>query len=194
MATVTPHARAEERLRELGVRLSEQTDFVACCERLRQGAATSFDEVWGSSCALLVAALARHFPRIVLVTPDVKLQDDLYDDLGTFYSGSVARLPTCSTGIGQTVVVDQEYGDRLRLLKQLSSGEQPGIVVAAVQGVLQTVPSRAAVSSHSRQLKVGDRIDVTEFPQWLKAHGFHQTTAVELAGEFSLRGGIVDLF
>lgn len=194
MATVTPHAKAEERLRELGVRLANQADFVACCERLRQGAATSFDEVWGSSCALLVAGLARHFPRIVLVTADLKLQDDLFDDLGTFFSTGVARLPTCSTGIGQTVVVDQEYGERLRLLKQLSSGEQPGVLVAAVQGVLQPVPSRQAIAAHSRQLRVGERIETQEFAEWLRSHGFHQTTAVELAGEFSLRGGIIDLF
>jgi transcription-repair coupling factor (superfamily II helicase) len=194
MTTVTPHARSEQRLRELGERISQRADFVSCCERLRSGAATSFDEVWGSACALLVGALHRHFPRIVLVTSDQKAQDDLYDDLSTFISGTLARLPTCSTGIGQTVVVDQEYGDRLRLLKQILSGDQPNVIVTAVQGILQPVPSRSAVGSHSRIFRVGDRIDVKEFPAWLKSHGFHQTTAVELAGEFSIRGGIVDLF
>ena len=81
MTSVTPHARSEQRLRELGERISQRADFVSCCERLRSGAATSFDEVWGSACALLVGALHRHFPRIVLVTSDQKAQDDLYDDL-----------------------------------------------------------------------------------------------------------------
>ena len=41
---------------------------------------------------------------------------------------------------------------------------------------------------------MGQRLDGQELLQWLADHRFHSTTAVELPGEFSHRGGIVDLF
>jgi transcription-repair coupling factor (superfamily II helicase) len=43
-------------------------------------------------------------------------------------------------------------------------------------------------------LKVGDSVDVPKLLAWLVEHGFHSTTAVELPGEFSARGGLLDLF
>lgn len=194
MTLVSPHARAEERLRELADEIASQQDFVAAVAGLKADRLAGFDEVWGSGCALLAAALAKHFPRLFLITGDLKAQDDLIDDLPTFFGGQVGRYPTCSTGVGQTVVVDQEYGDRLRLLKQLVRGDQPPLMVASIQGLLQPLPSPSAVASHSRHIRVGDQLDLAGWAEWLRGHGFHQTSAVELAGEFSLRGGILDLF
>ena len=194
MSTVTPHAAAEARLRELVESVYSLTDFSDCCAAIRSGQPASFDEVWGSSCALLTAALAKHFSRLIVITQDIKTQDDLFDDLATFWSESIQRLPTCSTGIGAGVVVDQEYGDRLRMLKQLVTGNQPSIIVASVQSILQPVPSRESVAVHSQTISIGDRLDGAIFAEWLRSHGFHQTTAIELAGEFSLRGGILDVF
>ena len=37
-------------------------------------------------------------------------------------------------------------------------------------------------------------MNVDEFVAWLLEHQFHRTTAVELPGEFSMRGGIIDVF
>ncbi len=45
-----------------------------------------------------------------------------------------------------------------------------------------------------RILRTGERVDVEELRTWLVGHGFHATTAVELPGEFSSRGGIIDIF
>ena len=38
------------------------------------------------------------------------------------------------------------------------------------------------------------QLDEQEFTRWLVERGGHATTAVELPGEFSLRGGILDIF
>src|SRR5204862_6225728 len=51
-----------------------------------------------------------------------------------------------------------------------------------------------AIASATRVLHKAERIDVQELLRWLVERGFHATSAVELPGEFSHRGGIIDIF
>ena len=60
---------------------------------------------------------------------------------------------------------------------------------------MQPVPAAAATGQHRRaDWLAGETLDVDEFLAWLVAHGFHNTPAVELPGEFSPRGGLLDIF
>lgn len=194
MAQVTPHARSGQQLRELAHEIANATDFVQTVELLLAGAGATFDEVWGSGCALLAAAIASKGHPLLIVTSNLKAQDDLFDDLETFTGVTTRKFPACSTGLGENQPLDDEYGDRLRLLKELGSGIQPRILVASVQSVLQPVPAKEALQAHSRIVRVGQQIELDSFTDWLTQHGFQRTSAVELAGEFAVRGGIIDVF
>ncbi len=77
-----------------------------------------------------------------------------------------------------------EKGDRPR----------PAILVTSIQSLLQPVPGREALAAATREIRVGGQVDEQELAQWLAERGGHATTAVELPGEFSLRGGILDIF
>jgi transcription-repair coupling factor (superfamily II helicase) len=68
------------------------------------------------------------------------------------------------------------------------------IVVTSIQALLQPSPRKEAIAAATRQLRKGERIDVEELLRWLVERGFHATSAVELPGEFSHRGGIIDIF
>jgi transcription-repair coupling factor (superfamily II helicase) len=68
------------------------------------------------------------------------------------------------------------------------------ILVTSIQALLQPSPPKGAIASATRQLRKGERIEVEPFLKWLVEKGFHHTTAVELPGEFSHRGGIIDIF
>jgi transcription-repair coupling factor (superfamily II helicase) len=59
---------------------------------------------------------------------------------------------------------------------------------------LQPVPGRDALAAATREIRVGGQIDEQELTRWLVDRGGHATSAVELPGEFSLRGGILDIF
>ena len=50
------------------------------------------------------------------------------------------------------------------------------------------------MAAATREIRVGGRVDEQELTRWLTERGAHATTAVELPGEFSLRGGILDIF
>ena len=89
---------------------------------------------------------------------------------------------------------DEALGDRVRVLKSLLGPSPPKVVVTNIHALVQPVPSRESLSQQTRMLQTGERISVEELSAWLVGAGFQNTTAVDLPGEFSLRGGIIDIF
>ena len=183
-----------DHLLALPKKFSERPEFIDCVDSLRKGQPATFDSVWGSSCALIAAALAGSLDQIVVVTTDNRAQDFLIDDLSSFFAGRVDRFPSHLPGNVTATNVDPEYGERLRLIKSIGNREAGSIIVATIPALLQPTPSRDSIFGHSKKIRVGDRLDVEEFAAWLLEHKFHRTTAVELPGEFSMRGGIIDVF
>src|SRR5207248_4063526 len=66
--------------------------------------------------------------------------------------------------------------------------------LTTVQALLQPVPDRDRLNQGRRVLRAGEQVDPEGLAAWLVAHGYRRTDAVELAGEFSRRGGILDVF
>lgn len=194
--------RVENRLRELPELLATQPQFLDCVDALSNQQPVSFDSVWGSSCALLTATITRCFKNVLVVVPDARFQDRLIDDLPSFRDGAVDRLvASLSAGMSSTgttgsssMVVDFEFGDRLRLIKSLAAGDTNPLIVASVPSLLQPLPSPEAIKGQSRRVNVGQQMDVDGFTHWLQEQGFHETGAVALPNEFSSRGGILDVY
>ncbi len=194
MAGVTPHSRAAESLRELPNQIVNNSEFDKCVKSLLAGKGASFDSVWGSACALLTAALTQRFDNLLVVCPDNRSLDNHLDDLETFLAEPALRFPAYDTNDASAVNVDHNYGERIRVIKDCLGDNGPQIIVASVQSLLQSVPSKTSIAQHTRIVKRGDLLNLEDFHNWLLEHGFHQTSAVELPGEYSVRGGIIDIF
>ncbi len=194
MVGSTPQARVADQLHELHNRIRQDDGFVECLTALSAGECVSFDSVWGSSCALLAATLAAHFQNIVVVLPEEKGVDNLIDDIGTFSAKTVDKFPHFMMSFDSRPTVDYEFGDRLRVIKRFMREQGPNVLVATCASLLQPIPDRATIDQHSRVFELGQTIHLDELKGWLLEHGFQNTTGVEMPGEFSMRGGIVDLF
>ncbi len=206
MANVLSPTKAPRKLAELPRCLISQEGFVDAVTALQSGRPASFDGVWGSSCALLAAALSTQAPTALLVvSPRLNHFDDLSDDLELFLRSDAQKFPAWETDPGEHKLGDDVFGDRLRLLKQLSTSAadlgptSPGVpttqvFTTSIQALLQAVPAKKTVARNTRVLAAGSTVDVDELLDWLVRHKFHHTSAVELPGEFSARGGIVDIF
>ena len=194
MSKVASPSDAAEAISKLAFEFAKDPRLVACVEALKQKKPATFDSVWGSSCALLVQSLAAHIDQIVVVVGNAKTQDRLLDDLPTFGEARAERFPSCMIRADNSNVVDLDYGERLRLVKSLHAGDSNPIIVATVSSLMQPVPSTKSLGGNTRQLKVGDQLDIEAFQSWLLEHGFHNTSAVDLPGEFSNRGGILDVY
>jgi transcription-repair coupling factor (superfamily II helicase) len=196
-------------LREWARGLENQTGFVDVLAELRAGRTAAFDGVVGSSCALLAVALLKHAPGpLVVVCHSEDMADTLAEDTRLFAPGAAQRFPAWESDVAERSAHDELFGDRLRALKRLRQWcrEPPEPVAAdrdpeldrlwvtSILSLMQTVPDQAVIDQGTRSLRVGTRVDWEDLRRWLVTHGFQNTTGVELPGEFSARGGIVDLF
>jgi transcription-repair coupling factor (superfamily II helicase) len=195
MSTTSPVAVTPERLFELAERLEQDRGFAEAVASLRAGHAATIGGAWGSGCALAVASLVRHAPGpLIVVLPRVDAIDDFIDDLRLFTPIEAERFPAWESLPNEQAVHDEVFGDRLRLLKSIRAGRAPKLLVTSIQSLLQPVPDAEALAQQTRTLRRGEEVDPQELARWLVGNGFQNTPAVELPGEFSVRGGIVDLF
>ena len=195
MATVSTVGVASGRLLALAGRLTRYTGFAEIVASLRAGHAATVDGAWGSACALVAAALAENAPGpLVLVCPHIDDVDELVDDLRLFTSAAAEVFPAQESFSDEPGAHDDVLGDRLRLLKLLAGAEAPKLVVASIQSLMQPVPSQESLRAQTRILRSGDEVEPAVLSRWLVENGFHATPAVELPGECSVRGGIVDIF
>ncbi|HEX6960513.1 MAG TPA: transcription-repair coupling factor [Lacipirellula sp.] len=205
MATETLPANVADAtgaLRGLPAQLESHSGFSDVLVSLAAGHSGTLGGVWGSSRALVAAALARRCPAtLVVVLPHANEVDPLCDDLKLFTDADGERLPAWETGVGERLVYDETFGQRQRLIKRfakdsrgLTARRSPAIVVTSIQSLLQPLPSREELAAATQQIAVGQRLDLDAFTRWLAERGCHGTTAVEQPGEFSLRGGILDIF
>jgi transcription-repair coupling factor (superfamily II helicase) len=85
--------------------------------------------------------------------------------------------------------------ERLATLHALQrKAGKPQLLVTTVNAATQRTLSPFRVRQLVARLAPGERIDMAKLSALLSANGYHRTDTVQDAGEFAVRGGIVDLF
>jgi transcription-repair coupling factor (superfamily II helicase) len=86
-------------------------------------------------------------------------------------------------------------GHRIATLARLMQpAKKPRLVIATVNAAVQRVPPSAMMGSAAFAVKVGGRVDVEAMQRFFAQSGYSRAETVREAGEFAVRGGIVDLF
>ncbi len=85
---------------------------------------------------------------------------------------------------------------RLEGLRALEAGatRQPRITLTTVNAVLQRVPARESLRKAQWRLRPGQILDNNRLMTFLAGNGFERTDLVREAGEYAVRGGIIDIF
>ncbi len=85
---------------------------------------------------------------------------------------------------------------RISALTRLAAGKRkaPTLVLTTVNAVLQRTVTPEFIKGSIKTLAPGQRIDMKRLSERLVASGYIQTGTVMEAGEFAVRGGILDLF
>ena len=82
----------------------------------------------------------------------------------------------------------------LARLARVKGRERPAILLATVNAILQRVPPRATLSRQSLSAAPGNLLAMSGVTEWLELNGFSRTATVREAGDYAIRGGIIDLF
>ncbi len=70
----------------------------------------------------------------------------------------------------------------------------PVIIVTSLAAIRQPVPTYDNIVDATIVLEINKSYDRSELLNWLIQHSFHSISAVELPGEYSVRGGILDIY
>jgi transcription-repair coupling factor (superfamily II helicase) len=85
--------------------------------------------------------------------------------------------------------------ERIAALSRLQAEpKRKRIVLTTVNAALQRVAPRAALQGAGMRLAVGDGVAPEDIAAFLDADGYRRTGTVMDAGEYALRGGIIDVF
>lgn len=199
--TLEPKARQSVRLRtlaDLPPLVDARLGIVAHVRKWKSDHVIAFDGVFGGVRSLLATVLARHASNILVIVPQAVEADIVSGDCIAFGCEGSISLPLSSADGTPDSIRDADYAERLQVLQRLrtrgSDDPSPLIVTAYVGAAMQAVPTPDAVANATRRIAVGDRLDDVAMRRWLAEAGFHATTAVQLPGEFSQRGGILDVY
>ncbi len=84
--------------------------------------------------------------------------------------------------------------ERMKFLAQISSVSQNAVVVMPAQNLMQKLPNKDFIIGRSLNLKIGDVFDLHRWRNLFEKNGYTHVNEVREAGEFVVRGGVLDLF
>jgi transcription-repair coupling factor (superfamily II helicase) len=148
----------------------------------------------GSSGAVLAAWIARTLPQrlLTIVAPTPAEAERWLSDIAALTDIKVALYPQRES-LGEEEPHYEIAGERVETLEALLSGGLRLLVTTARATAERTrVPS--ALAQMRLTLRSGERRPLTEVARSLEAMGYRRVPTVTEVAEFSVRGGIIDIY
>ncbi len=166
--------------------------------RLRQGRGLySLHETIPAARPALLAALYRALGgQIFVAVPTADAAERAFTDLLYFLEEDEARSVSLLRSRDEAVGVlesPSEHSARMALLADLADGK-PGIILAPLGALRQYVMPRELYTSSRFTLRTGDEAGWDRILREFYRLGYHRADVVSAAGEYAVRGGIVDVF
>ncbi|WP_154222065.1 transcription-repair coupling factor [Marinicella rhabdoformis] len=84
--------------------------------------------------------------------------------------------------------------ERMQFLHQLSTMKQKAVLVMPVQNLMQRLPNKDFINGRSLSIKLNDQFDLHRWRGLFEKNGYVHVNEVREAGEFVVRGGVLDLY
>ncbi len=150
----------------------------------------------GSSRSVLIAGIFHEAKRSIVVSAHNLLQaQKLYDDLSNLVDEDELFIYPANELIAAEISIasPELRAQRIETLNAMASGKK-GIFIVPVAGMRKLLPPPSEWKKYQFQLEVGKDIDLDEILLQLVTMGYSRSDMVSGPGEFSLRGGILDVY
>ncbi|MEK7402165.1 MAG: transcription-repair coupling factor [Gemmatimonadota bacterium] len=149
----------------------------------------------GSSDAGSVAALARRAPErfIVVVTDTLPDAERWLADLRALMEADVVALYPPREGFGEVEPHMEVAGERVETLERTMRGEVR-VLVTTTRALLERTRMPSALRDLRVELRRGDQRRLADLIEHLERIGLERVTMVEDVAQFSVRGGILDVY
>jgi transcription-repair coupling factor (superfamily II helicase) len=174
-------------------------DYLALPKNKRQ-AGVEIVGPWASGKALVAAQLAQALDMSLLYITAGRMESEhVFDDLSTFTDPDRCFmlpawevLPTDAMEPADDIVAERMNG--LNALNQALSDSQSVYLSISVRSFLQRVANQKQLQRDTVDLRVGEEHDLEGLALRFTELGYTRELMVEQRGDFSIRGGILDVF
>jgi transcription-repair coupling factor (superfamily II helicase) len=150
----------------------------------------------GSARTVFLASIFENTNRTQLIVTHNLLQaQKIYDDMVQLIGETnVFLYPTNELIAAEMSIASPELkAQRIETLNQLAFGKK-GVYIVPAAGLRKIVPPKELWKKYQVALEVGGEIDLEQLLKQLVAMGYVRTEMVASPGEFSVRGGILDIY
>ncbi len=144
--------------------------------------------------AAVISALAAHTgKKIFVITPDEAAMNELYADLSAMGKRTFTfpLRDMCFTDmLGRSAEYEHK---RLNTLSAITDGDFDVVIASSAAAAQYTMP-KSVLKSNSFVLKTGNETAISSLTEKLIDAGYSKQLQVEGTGQFSVRGGIVDIY
>ncbi|WP_028390515.1 transcription-repair coupling factor [Bacillus cihuensis] len=150
----------------------------------------------GSSRSMLIAALYEETERPLLVVTHNLLQaQKLQEDLVNFISEEELFIyPSNELIAAELSVASPELrAQRIEALNYWSYAKK-GVVIVPIPGLRKMLPSKELWQKYQLHFSLGTDVDLDSLLHTFITMGYSRSEMVSSPGEFSLRGGIIDIY
>ncbi|WP_244503424.1 transcription-repair coupling factor [Flavobacterium caeni] len=161
------------------------------------GAKLHVDGLIGSSLSFVVQALFKKSEHPFLLVLDDKEEaayhlNDLEQMVGEqdvlFYPGSYRRPYQIEETDNANVLL------RAEVLNRINSRRKPAVIVTYPEAIFEKVVTRKDLEKNTLKIAVGDQMSIDFINEVLFEYEFKRVDFISEPGEFSVRGGIIDVF
>lgn len=129
----------------------------------------------------------------LVVAHDEARAKEIYDDCLTF-SGNVFLYPAKDLLFYSADIRGNEVSQaRIRVLNRMTETDR-GIVITTIGGLMDRLEEPLRFRDSIFTIDENDQVDPSALSEKLVSFGYERTEEVDAAGQFSVRGGIIDIF
>ncbi|WP_050613574.1 transcription-repair coupling factor [Bacillus testis] len=150
----------------------------------------------GSSRAMFISSVYQKTHRpILVVTYNLLQAQKLYEDMTSFIpEDEVLLYPANELIAAELSIASPEMKSQRVEVLDYWTRHPKGVVIVPMGGFRKLLPPKALWKKYQRSFKVGDEIDLESAVNDFVLMGYSRTEMISAPGEFSVRGGIIDIF
>ncbi|MDN6195397.1 MAG: transcription-repair coupling factor, partial [Atopostipes suicloacalis] len=176
--------------------LLKKDSFKKVLNNLTNESAQLITGIADSARAVLMAAIWEEKKNpLVIFTSNLHKANQLYDDLSIFVKEEQLFIYNVNDLIHTqlSIASPEEQAERIEALEFLLSGDL-GIILIPIAGTRRMLAPKELYKKSSINLNTNSEIDLAQLINNLVAIGYRREEIVGQPGEFSVRGGIIDIY
>ena len=176
--------------------LSEKYNFERVLSGITPDSAQLVTGITHSARAMQIAMIAKdRVEPIIVFTPNVHQANLMQNDLREFIDEDKLFVYNVNDMVHAqlSVASPEEQAERIEALEFLLSGDG-GIIIIPIAGARRLLPSKEIYQQAHIKVDLNSDIEIEDMTKQLVGMGYVREQIVASPGEFSVRGGIIDVY